>query len=151
MQENHLIINFNKGKTEFVMYDTAQKLAKADTCSISINGNQINQPDEYEYLDTTLDKKLPLKSHINKVYKKASSRLKLLKRARYYISSLVAQTIYDSMIQPIPIYCSSIYGNLNKTGSNKLQQIQNRGCKIIGLNINNDNMETMRKHKCKSF
>ena len=61
---NHLIINLKKGKTEFVLYGSRQKLLTE--CSIS-NGTTISSPDEYEYL--SCDKTLTLKTQIDKVYK----------------------------------------------------------------------------------
>lgn len=132
LSDNHLIINLKKGKTEFVLYGSNQKLSKSPECSISVNGITISSPAEYEYLGVTLDKTLTLKTQIDKVYKKSSSRLKLLKRIRPHIPSKVAVTIFQSMIEPLPMYCCMIYGNLHATGSNKIQSIQDRGKFIIG-------------------
>ena len=129
--DNHLIINLKKGKTEFVLYGSRQKLSKSTECSISINGTTISSPDEYEYLGVTLDKTLTLKTQIDKVYKKSSSRLKLLKRIRSHIPSKVAVTIFQSVIEPLSMYCGMIYGNLHETGCKKIQTIQDRGKSII--------------------
>jgi len=91
-------------------------------------------PDEYndEYLGVTLDKSSTLKSQIDKVYKKTSARLKLLKRIRSHIPSKVAVTIFQSMIEPLLMYCCPIYGNLHETGCKRIQRIQDRGKSIIG-------------------
>ena len=124
--DNHLIINLKKGKTEFILYGSCQKLSKSTECSISINGTTISSPDEYEYLGVTLDKTLTLKTQIDKVYKKSSLRLKLLKRIRSRIPSKVAVTIFQSVIGPLSMYCGMIYGNLHETGCKKIQTIQDR-------------------------
>jgi hypothetical protein len=132
LSNNNLIINLKKGKTEFMRYGSAQKLSKSThQCTITVNQTKINQPDSYEYLGVTLDKNVLLKQQIDKIYKKASTRLKLLKRIRYNIPPFVAQTIYTSMIQPLTMYCCQILCNLKRTNLDKLQRIQDRAHKII--------------------
>ncbi len=76
--DNNLIMNLKKGKTEFGMYGTSQKLSRQPSCHIKIEGTDINQSNSYEYLGITLDHHLSLQQQINKIYKKTSSRLKLL-------------------------------------------------------------------------
>ena len=65
--ENNLMLNLNKGKTEFVVYGTAQKLVKQPLCSVTINGNAMNQAASYEYLGITLDNHLTMGMQIDKI------------------------------------------------------------------------------------
>ena len=89
-----------------------------------------------------------LNNQIDKVYGKASGRLKLLKRIQFYIPSIVAQTIYTLMIEPFAMYCSPIYANLHDTGCNKLQKIQDGGRKVIGKKYKNPaNLNTLCNRK----
>ena len=103
--DNNLIMNLKKGKTEFVIYGTSQKLSRQPSCHIEIGGAEINQSSSYEYLVVSLDHHLSLQEQINKVYKKASNRLKLLQRIRPNISPHVAEKIYNVMIRPVLLYC----------------------------------------------
>ena len=102
---NNLILNLKKGKTELVVYGTSQKLAKQRSCNISLHGTPINQATNYEYLGITLDDHLTMSVQIDKIYKRALNRLKLLQRIRPNISPLVAEKIYSAMIRPVLLYC----------------------------------------------
>ena len=95
MNENCLILNPKKGKTEFVIF--ASRIRK-ETATIIINNNTIHQPDQYEYLGVQLDSHLNLNSHLQSMYKRISSRLNMLRKIRYQISSTVAETIFNTMI-----------------------------------------------------
>ena len=129
--DNNLIMNLKKGKTEFVMYGTSQKLSRQPSCHIEIGGLEINQSSNYEYLGVTLDHHLTLQEQINKIYKKASSRLKLLQRIRPNISPHVAEKIYNAMIRPVLLYCYPMYTSLGDTAKSKLQSIQDRAQRIV--------------------
>ena len=129
--DNNLIMNLKKGKTEFVMYGTSQKLSRQQSCHIEIGGAEINQSSSYEYLGVTLDHHLTLQEQINKIYKKASSRLKLLQRIRPNISPHVAEKIYNVMIRPVLLYCYPVYISLGDTAKSKLQSIQDRAQRIV--------------------
>ena len=52
-------------------------------------------------LRVLLDQHLNLHDNLATIYKKASSRLKLLKRIRQNLTSAIAVKVYHSMIQPI--------------------------------------------------
>ena len=117
--DNNLIMNLKKGKTEFVIYGTSQKLSRQPSCHIEIGGAEINQSSSYEYLVVSLDHHLSLQEQINKVYKKASNRLKLLQRIRPNISPHVAEKIYNVMIRPVLLYCYRVYVSLGDTAKSK--------------------------------
>ena len=59
----------------------------------------------YKYLGVILDNRLTLQEHVNNVCKKCSTRIKLLSRLRQNMGPNVANTIYNSMIKPIALYC----------------------------------------------
>ncbi len=52
--------NALRGKTEFVLYGSPQKLSRQSECNIAMNNPIINQAKEYEYLGVTLDRHLTL-------------------------------------------------------------------------------------------
>ena len=111
---NNLILNLKKDKTELVIYGTSQKLTKQPACNVSLNGTPINQTTSYEYLGITLDSHLTMSIQIDKIYKRASSRVKLLQRIRPNISPLVAEKIYSVMIRPVPRSRATVrFPNLN--------------------------------------
>ena len=101
-----------KGKTEFVFYGTAKRISEqqlsGERISVTICGENVNQSTSYDYLGVTLDDKLTLTEYLQKLYKKGSTRLKLLSTVRESISPYVAETIYCAMIEPVLMYCSTV-------------------------------------------
>ena len=78
---NGLILNSNRGKTEFLIFGTAARRKKIENeIIIEINSKPISNTDKYKYLGIHLDPSLTLTDHVHKVCKKASSRLGLLRR-----------------------------------------------------------------------
>ena len=130
--ENNLVVNLKKSKTEFVLFGSHQKLARTDAIEINMTGGQkIVETDRYEYLGITLDKNLNLLSQFEKMFKKVSSRIKLLARVRMNISPSTAETIYKVMILPILLYCSNINIGMSDSHKAKLEKLQDRVMRII--------------------
>ena len=128
---NNLILNLKKGKNELVIYGISQKLAKQPSCNVSLPGTPINQATSYEYLGITLDSHLTMSMQIDKIFKRALNRVKLLQRIRPNISPLVAEKIYSAMIRPVLLYCYPVYLCVGESAKKKLQSIQDRAHKII--------------------
>ena len=84
--ENELILNLKKGKTEALLFGTAQRIRKCTEplCTLHENG-QINITSTYKYLGVQLDSSLNLNSDFDAKYKKASGRLQLLPKIRKHL------------------------------------------------------------------
>ena len=128
--ENNLILNLKPGKTELVIYGTAQKLKTQPPCNVEINGSIINHAPSYEYLGITFDKHLTMSEQTTKVCKKITKRLKLLNRVRENLSQAAASAIYNSMIEPIAFYCAPIYLGIDPY-LDKLTRLQNKARRVI--------------------
>ena len=134
---NQLIINLKPGKTEAMLIGTPQKLSKVPNLQVCLNGVEINTTEKYEYLGTVLDTSLNFKHHLDKMCKKATSRVKLLCRIRTFISPHVAESIYSVMIRPLLLTCD-VDTLLANSIQKKLQSVQNRCHKIVyGRKANN--------------
>ena len=63
-KKNNLVINIKKGKTKFVLYETAKRIAiqqsSGEQINVNICGENVNQSASYDYLGVTLDSKLIL-------------------------------------------------------------------------------------------
>lgn len=133
-KENNLVINMKKGKTEFVLYGTAKRISMQQLSgeqSVTICGENVNQSTSYDYLGVTLDDKLTFTEYLQKLYKKGSTRLKLLSTVRESISPYVAETIYCAMIEPVLMYCSAVLLGDERQCCHKLQNLQERANKIV--------------------
>ena len=120
MKENCLVLNPKRGKTEFVMFASR---ARNEPVKVTIDGNVINQPNLYEYLGVKLDSHLNMYSQFEQIYKRVSSRIKLLKKVRHQISPMVAETIFKSMILPLIFYCYPIFAGISNTWLRKFESL----------------------------
>ena len=88
---------------------------------------------------------------IDKIYKQASSRVKLLQRIRPNIFPLVAEKIYSVMIRPVLLYCYPIYLSVAESAKKKLHSIQDRAHKIIAptkyTTLRMDTLDQIRKKR----
>ena len=138
-EENELIINLKKGKSEVMLFGTSQKLSKLrDTLQISYRGSCINVTSHYKYLGVDIDSTLNLNSHFDRTYKKATGRLKLLGKLRGQLDEKSAKAIYTSMIVPTVTYNCILQGSLTVNQKHKLSSIVNRAKSIIQDNQQRD-------------
>lgn len=130
--DNNLYLNLNKGKTEFVLFGTPQRLSKAEKIEISINESVVHQSCQYTYLGVTLDHHLNLHEHLTTVFKKATSRLKLLQRIRDNLTPHVAFCIYNVMIKSQMTHCSTILLGLSRHWVEKLERVHEKANILCG-------------------
>ena len=96
-----------------------------------MNGENITESKSYEYLGLTLDKNLNFIDHLEKTFKKISSRIKLLSRVRQNISPYTAETIYKVMILPVMLYCSNVSVGMPQSKKQRFEEFQDRAMYII--------------------
>ena len=146
--DNELIINLKKGKTEAMMFGTGKRLAGTDKhLEVSFRGQPINNVKEYKYLGNIVDQLLNFNTNFEKVYKKASGRLKLLKRLRGYITADAAHRIVTMMIHPILTYRSTVKLQYTSTQQTKLKSLEKRAEQIVGRKVPSV-AKTIRKDAC---
>ena len=129
---NGLILNPKQGKTEFMMFGTAAKRSKiTHQTKITIDSKDISNTDRYKYLGIHLDPSLTLNDHIQKICKKSSSRLGLLRRIRPILTTHAAVDLYKAMVQPVMTYCSIVFATLSETNETRFRKIEKRALKSI--------------------
>ena len=132
LEENELIINFKKGKTESLLFGTAKRRAKdCGPFKILYRGVAILETTTYKYLGMEIDCTLNLNSHFDKCFKLASGRLRLLARLRHCLNLRSAVAIYQSMILPIFTYCGILMLKLSHTQLSRLESFHCRSVKIL--------------------
>ena len=97
-RKNELVINLKKGKTETILFGMAKRLKTAGEIDVLYNNQRINFTETYKYLGNIVDHHLNFSENFEKSYKKANSRLRLLKRIRCYLTSKAARLVYITMI-----------------------------------------------------
>ena len=131
LDNNRLLINLKKGKTEAMLFGTAKRRSMIDGLNIFFGDKRMNVTDSYKYLGTYLDQSLNMRLHLDKVYKKESSKLKLLSRMRPVLTRSAAESVYKTVIVPGILYCSTPVLKVTETDCRKFESLQNRALKII--------------------
>ena len=135
-RENELILNLKKGKTEALLFGTAQRIRKfTEPLCIAHDDGQINITSTYKYLGVHLDSSLNLNSDFDSKYKKASGRLRLLAKIRSHLDIESAKAIYRSMVLPVLTYSGILNLKLNRTQENMLSSFHNRAMQIVAKNM----------------
>ena len=82
LNENELILNLKKGKTESMLFGTGKKLSLlgGKQLEIHVDGNLINSTTTYKYLGVHLDPSLTLATHFDKTCEKAACRVNMMRK-----------------------------------------------------------------------
>ena len=130
-------LSIHLGKTECILFGTANKLKKNNLLNISYQNTKIIQKNEVKYLGVVLDKNLKCDSMVKNVSTKVSNKLCFLYRKQKYLDKDVRRLLCNALIQKHYDYaCSSWYPLLTKTLKKRLQVTQNK-CIRFCLNLNN--------------
>ena len=134
IKTNGLALNVKK--IEFmVQVGTWQKLKHCDPIELFLDDVTITRVDTYKYLGVTVDCNISWAPRVNKVCKKASSSIGMLKRIMLYLSKPTAKLVYNTTIAPIFDYCGVVWDTCSDTTATKVQQLQNRAARqILGVN-----------------
>ena len=150
-RDNQLIINMKKGKTECMLFGTEQRLNKLSDNQLDIEQHVIL----YKYLGLHLYPSLNMNVHIDKTYKIAVGRLKLLAKTCLFLTAKAARTIYESMILPLFTYCSLLKINATNTQKKRMEAFERRASVVITGKVNKSNalskipsLETIQKKRC---
>ena len=133
LNKNQLVINLKKNKTESVLFGTAKRL-KACPGELNLNYRnfKIIAASTYKYLGSNLDTSLNMNDNFNCMYKRVSSKLRLLSALKPYLTTTSLKKIYEGIIVPTIIYNCIINLNYSSTQLKKLESIDRRVEKIIG-------------------
>ena len=115
-----------------MLFGTSRKLSNIDKpLNIKYRGSDINNTNSYEYLGNLIDRSVLLNTNFEKRYKKASGRIRLLKRVRQYLTVDAAEKIFNMMIVPLLTYCSLLKLPLTRTQTSLRTFMQDQAIKII--------------------
>ena len=76
-----------------MLFGTTKRLKTAGEIDVLYNNQRINFAETYKYLGNIVDHHLNFSENLEKSYKKASSRLRLLERMRCYLTSKAARLV----------------------------------------------------------
>ena len=132
LEKNELSLNLKKGKTELMVFGTKIRLSRiTDKIQIKHQFNEINSTSSYKYLGVLVDPSLNLDDHFKNVYKKASSRVRLLRKIRNNLTTDAALRIYQAYVMPTVLYCSLVNYFHQPYRQKMLEIMENRAKNII--------------------
>lgn len=133
LEENELIINLKKGKTEIMVFGTKTRLNKQEReIVVQYQSQPINVTKSYKYLGILLDPSLNMNQHFCSICKKVASRIRLLKKIRPFITDLAAVRIYQTLIVPLLTYCSLTNFYHHASRKTSLSILEYRANKLMG-------------------
>ena len=90
VNENKLILNLKKGKTEEMIFRTARRLAMLSRgLKVKYQHHIVNVTTSYRFLGVYIDPSLTFNDYFMTSYKKATVRLHLLNKLRFQLDTKV--------------------------------------------------------------
>ena len=120
---NKLCLNVSKSK--FMLFHMPQKVIPC--LSFSINGLQIENVYNFNFLGLTINCHLDWKPHLNSIGIKIARVIGLLRKLKYTLPTQVLRSIYNSLILPHMHYALLAWG----TQCNKIELLQKKALRVI--------------------
>jgi hypothetical protein len=125
-------VTLNVNKTEYMLIGSRQRQFQINTEPIlSIGSESIKRVSSTKTLGVIVDECITWKDHIDKVEKKASKGIGILRGSKDLLDKDTLKTIYSAFVLPYFDYCALVWDNCSKTLQNKLQKLQNKAGRII--------------------
>ena len=123
LHSNKLRLNVSKSK--FMIFFKHPKVTPK--LNISVNDNQIDQVDEFNFLGITIDQSVTWVSHIRKISLKISRVIGILRKLKRTFPQYILRTIYSSLVHPHLIYGLNLWGFKHK----RITVLQKKAVRIL--------------------
>ena len=128
-------LSINAGKSKFMLFSTKQKNITEYKLNLKLKlcGEEIEQPDSFNFLGLTLDSNLSWNAHIKHIRVKLARTGGIIYRLKRFLPSHILKTLYCTLALPYLHYCSLAWGH----ASNKVSRSQKRIIRnIVGAKYN---------------
>lgn len=127
---NKLPLNENKTK---VLTITGKRLSTRieHDLEVLINGKQLENVQFAKLLGLEIDQELTFIPHIDKLCKKLSQRIGILKKIKYCLPLKHRLLFYNAMIRPVMDYVNVVWSSCDKHCLNRVLKLQKRAARII--------------------
>ena len=120
------------GKTESILFGPNKNISKVESFEVKCGNETIKYVKHVKYLGLQIENDLSGKSIVNKIIKKANSKLKCVYRCREMLNFESRNTLCSALIQCLFDYsCSYWYTGIGKGLLDKLQVMQNKIIRFI--------------------
>lgn len=143
LNKNKLKLNINKTKAMLVGKKLVRNEWVNNGFDIKIQNNVIEIVTEIKYLGVIIVPDLKFDKHVDYICKKISKKIGFLYRVSAFLSKWTRLTIYNTIILPHFLFCSTIIYLSNSDDKKRLQLLQNRAMRIILSHDRYQNIESM--------
>ena len=126
-------LTVNTTKTVYCIFSTSSKISKS-TPSITFNGQQLKKEDNPTYLGITFDRRLTLNDHMDRIKRKAKSRLHLVKRlasTSWGADKDTLRQLYLGYVRSTMEYSLALQAISSKSNQQSLDKVQNNALRFI--------------------
>ena len=134
-------LSLNVKKTKFMIFHYYQRNINNLIPNLKINGEQIEQVSDFNFLGLTIDQNLNWNSHIQKISHKVARSLGVLNRPKRFLPAGILRTMYNALVLPHLQYSILSWGFKN----NRLNKLQKRAIRIITNSKYNAHTEPLLK------
>ena len=128
LKKNELSLNVKK--TKAMLIGTLGRVRNR-RLNLTMEGDQIEQVNEFKYLGVIIDQHLTWKGHIDMISSKISQTIGYIYRIKKFLPNSSLILLYNSLILSNFDYCCTIWGTSAECNINKLQKMQNRYARLV--------------------
>ena len=122
----------NETKTKVVTIIGKRLLTRTEhDLAVVVNGKQLESVQCAKLLGLEIDQELTFIPHIDKLCKKLSQGIGILKKIRYCLPLNYRLLFYNAMIRPVMAYVNAVWSSCYKHCLNRVLKLQKRAAKII--------------------
>ena len=99
--------------------------------AVVVNGKQLENVRCAKLLGLEIDHELTFIPHVEKLSKKLSQRMGILKRIKYCLPLKHRLIFYNTMIRPVIDYVNVVWTNCDKHCLNRVVKLQKRAARVI--------------------
>ncbi len=142
------LLTLNTTKTELIIFSSKAHAARVADVSVVINGVPISPTISVRSLGVILDQQLNMESHVNQVTKSAFSYLRVISKARRFISSQQAAMLVQSLVLSRIEFCTFLWYGLPLKTVNRLQRILRFSIRLVdGLERRADTTPALQRRQ----
>ena len=125
-------LTLNVKKTKYMLIGSKFKLSQIhNDFTVKVYDTPLDRVTKHKTLGVHIDESLNWRPHINATSKKISAGLAIVKRVSTTIPFDTRMNMYNALVVPYFNYCSTVWGNIGKELSDKIQKLQNRAARIL--------------------
>ena len=128
-----------------LVFGSSKELSHFNLKNVRVGESVIHISESAVNIGVTLDSKLTMAKHVNKIVSSAWYHLNNIRRIRKYLTKSATETIVHAFITSRLDMCNSILYGLPKKIKNKLQSIQNKCASLVVNGRKHTSSEEIRK------